>query len=274
MVKSEGSVTFEASIVLPVILLILFSMVFFSMYVYHKLVLLDTAVYTATQRAETWDHSGKNLKDGTLNTRANDGLYWRLFSDLSGYVSQEGLEVSTGGPQLVQDKSSAALNFVKDRLRYEVFESQHSKISVQYKNLIFRRIVSVHIYEYIMIPINWISNILSPSIAYRAEADVVEPVEFIRIISLAEKYSPQILGSLSNILNPFIKDEIEAGEHQKLIASKGVQYGKNVRKVFHYQGCRYISRIKAENLIEFDSPEKANASGYYLCRVCAKRVIR
>lgn len=273
MVSSVGSVTVEAGIVLPVILLMLFSMVFFSMYVYHKLVLLDTAVYTATQRAETWDQAGKNLEDGYLKSIKNDGLYWRLFSDLNGFASQEGSRVSTGGPELVRDKSSAALNLVKDMLKYQVFKSNRSTITVHYKNLVLRRIVSVNIYEHIMIPVNWISNILSPNLAYRAEADVVEPAEFIRMMGLAEKYSPQVLASFSNIPDPFIKKENEAGITGKLIASKGVQYGRNVR-VFHYQGCRYISRIKTENLIQFDSTEQANSSGYYLCWECAKRIIR
>jgi Flp pilus assembly protein TadG len=271
LANSKGSVTIEASIVLPVILLMLFSMVFFSMYVYHKLVLLDTAVYTAAQRAETWDHAGKNLEDGYRKTINHDGLYWRLFSDLSGYTGEEGSRVSTGGPGLVQDKSSAALAFAKDMLKYEVFKSNQSKITVQYKNSILRRVVSVSIYEHIMIPINWISNILSPNLAYNAEADVVEPAEFIRVMGLAEKYSPQILSSLNNIPSRFIEDKNEAGQSRKLIASKGVQYSRRVR-VFHYQGCRYISRIPSENLIEFDSPDQANASGYYLCKECAKRI--
>ena len=273
MVNSLGSVTLEASIVLPVILLMLFSMVFFSMYVYHKLVLLDTAVYTAAQRAETWDNTGKNLEDGYQKAISNDGLYWRLFSDLSGYVKQEGYKVSTGGPKLVGDKSSTALSLVEDMLKFEVFKSNRLKIAVQYKNLVLRRIVGVNIYEHVMIPINWMSNVLNPNLAYRAEADVVDPVEFIRMMDLAEKYSPQVLSSLNNLRNPFIEDEAEAGQSQKLIASKGIQYGKHVR-VFHYPGCRYISRITAENLIEFDSPEQANASGYYLCKECARRTSR
>lgn len=271
MVNSLGSVTLEASIILPVILLMLFSMVFFSMYVYHKLVLLDTAVYTVAQRAETWDNTGKNLEDGYQKIISNDGLYWRLFSDLSGFAKEDASKVSTGGPKLVGNKSSTALSMVEDMLKFEVFKSNQLKIAVQYKNLVLRRIIAVNISEHIMIPVNWISNLLSPNLAYRAEADIVEPAEFIRTMVLVEKYSPQILGSLKNLQNPFIKDESEADQPQKLIASKGIQYGKHVR-VFHYPGCRYISRITAENLIEFDSPEQANASGYYLCKECARRM--
>lgn len=271
MVNSLGSVTLEASIVLPVILLMLFSMVFFSMYVYHKLVLLDTAVYTAAQRAETWDNTGKNIEDGYQKIISNDGLYWRLFSDLSGFVKEEGARVSTGGPKIVQAKNSNALDLVKNMLKYEVFKANRLKINVQYKNSVLRRIIAVNISEHIMIPVNWISNVLSPNLSYHAEADVVEPPEFIRTMVLVEKYSPQILGSLKDLPNPFLKEEAETGQSPKLIASKGIQYGKHVR-VFHYPGCRYISRITAENLIQFDSPEQANASGYYLCKECAKRM--
>jgi hypothetical protein len=262
LVNSGGSVTVEAAIVLPVILLMLFGMVFFSMYVYHKLILLDTAVYTAAQRAETWDHSNKNL---------DDGLYWRLFSDLSGFVNQEGAQISTGGPELVRKKSTTAVNLVKNMLQYEIFKSSRTKITVQYRNLVTRRIVSVGIYEHIINPVNWLSKFFNPNLAYRVEADVVEPAEFIRMMGLAGKYSSEILSSFDNIPNPFIKDETDLSQPRQLFASKGVQYGQRVR-VFHYHGCRYISRIKPENLIEFNSLEQANNAGYYLCMECAKRM--
>ncbi len=272
VVNSDGSVTLEASIILPVILLLMFSMVFFSVYVYHKLVLVDTAVYTAAQRAATWDHIGKNLEDGYQKVMKNDGLYWRVFSDSSGFVSQEGSQVSLEGPQPVREKTSAALTLIKEMLRFEVLKVNQSKITVQYKNSLLRRTVSVDIIEQMMIPVNWLSGLVSPRLAFRAAADVVEPAEFIRLAGLGEKYSAQILESFKNNPTPFSEEESEAGQTRKLIASSGVQYGRQ-RKVFHYQGCRYISRIKAANLIEFDSVEQAKAGGYDLCLVCAKRQI-
>lgn len=274
LANSKGGVTVEASIVLPGILLMLFGMVFFSMYVYHKLVMLDTAVYTATQRAETWDNTGKNMEDGYQRTIKSDGLYWRLLADFSGYAGEEeGAGLSTGGPQLVREKSTTALGLVKDMLKYEVFKPRRTKVAVHYNNLLLRRTVSVSIHEQLMLPVNWMANLLKPDLLYRAEADIVEPVEFIRNLGLVEKYTPQILSSLNNIPDIFRNDQSETGQSRKLIASKGIQYGQRVR-VFHYQGCRYISRIKADNLIEFDSPEQANANGYYLCWECAKRKIR
>ena len=38
--------------------------------------------------------------------------------------------------------------------------------------------------------------------------------------------------------------------------------------VYHYPGCHYVDRIKSENLIYFDTPEDAIATGYHPCKVC------
>lgn len=272
-VNSAGSVTLEAAVVLPVILFMLFGMVFFSMYVYHKLVILDTAVYTVRQRAETWDNTGKSLEDGYQKIIKSDGLYWRLLADFGGFAGQEATALSAGGPELVRGKNTTALAMLKDMLKFEVFKPKWTKIAVQYKNLLLKRTVSVSIHEQLVLPVNWTANLLNPDLEYRVEADVVEPVEFIRNFGLVEKYSPQILSSLNAIPEMFKNDQSETGQPRKLIASKGIQYGQHVR-VFHYPGCRYINRIKSGNLIEFESPEQANANGYYLCWECAKRELR
>ena len=44
--------------------------------------------------------------------------------------------------------------------------------------------------------------------------------------------------------------------------------GSKESNVYHYPWCRYVDRIKPENLIYFDTPEEAIAAGYHPCKVC------
>lgn len=42
---------------------------------------------------------------------------------------------------------------------------------------------------------------------------------------------------------------------------------KNSNK-YHYPTCRWAQKIKAQNLVKFNSPEDAITSGYVPCKVC------
>jgi len=45
-------------------------------------------------------------------------------------------------------------------------------------------------------------------------------------------------------------------------------YASSKSDVYHVEGCRYVSRIKPENLITFDSIQEAEEAGYRPCSVC------
>ena len=174
---------------------------------------------------------------------------------------------------MVQEKNQAAANLVNLMLAGRVMKPGYREVNIRYKNFFLKRTVSVDVVENIVIPLAWMSNMLDNRLAFKAEADVVEPVGFIRNIDLAEKYQGQLISSLNAIPASLQGDSKARTKQRKLVGSSGKRYGQHV-KVYHYPGCRYIARIKENNLIEFDTTDQANGSGYYLCLECAKRVRR
>lgn len=267
---ARGSVTLEASIIMPAVLLILFSLIFFSMYIYQQLVVLDAAVYTARQRAATWDSSYKNLEDGYNSSGGDDGLYWRTFEDAGGTGGNQSA-VDTGGSPLVMNKVQAARNFINRQLSGSLLDPQDTEIIVSYDNSLIRRLVQVYIRQEISIPFGWLLDILGGTISVRAVADVVEPVEYIRNIDMAVRYTGPLLSKLKEYLDLFNTDG--RGRPGKVVASAATGNGQQVR-VYHYPDCKYVKRIKPENLIEFTTVGEAAGSGYYLCADCAKRAAR
>lgn len=233
--------------------------------------MLDTAVYTARQRAATWDNSSKNIEDGYLPSFNGDGLYWRIFNDLGGSLVLNGSEVKNGGSPLVQEKIRDLVKMVNSRLAQGVFKSASSEINVRYKNMFLKRTVSVSINENIIIPLNWLANILDTRLSYKADADVAEPVEYIRNFDLAQKYSNQLLNNLQNIPGVFKSGKEGNSQPRSLVASRVKGSGRQVN-VYHYPGCKYISQIKDVNLIEFATAKEANSAGYYMCWRCAKNM--
>lgn len=243
--NARGSITIEAAVFLPVILLFLVTLVFLSLLIYQKLVVLDAAVYTARQRAATWDNSGKNLETGATPGLETDGLYWRL--------------TDFPGSQLVSRKLTAAVRFAEQRLGKSFLALEDlpagQTVTASYHNSMYvRRTVSVSVAQNIVPPAAWLENIMAGRIASCVLAEVVEPVEYIRTIDLVER---QFQGS-----------------RQKLYAT-AANDGRDSVKVFHADpNCRHISRIKPANLIEFDTIESANRSGYYLCLDCARNLVQ
>ncbi len=197
--NQKGSYTLEATIIVPAILLMLFFLVFFSMHVFQRFTLLDTAVYTARQRAVTWDNTKKDLRTGELEPYENpDGLYWRIFRDQStdGFWNKIGLS-------LAGDKCLAAEELSKNRLKpgvFQVQEGEDDQVRVSYENNWFvSRTVEVELNQTVLLPA-YLGDILHREISAGARAGVAEPAEYIRCFDLAAYYFNQldIFGRLKN----------------------------------------------------------------------------
>jgi len=252
----KGSYTLEASLVVPVILTVLLGIMFFSIYIYEKLVLLETAVYSARQAADTWDNSRKDPETGSLGGDfRTDGLYWRVTGDHSGSV-------------LVQQKTGSAAALIKTRLRGGVpGDREPAAISVAYRNSLVQRTVSVDISRKAAVSPALPAGRLSSRISGRAEAVIAEPVEFIRNWELAAGY----ISEARNFLTDFATEKAVSRDSKTIIASS--QSDVNGKKVYHYPGCRHIGNMRQENILEFSSVDEANAGGYHICVDCAKSII-
>ncbi len=259
--NQKGSYTLEASLVIPVILVVLLGVVFFSIYIYEKLVLLDAAVYSARQTATVWDNSRKDPETGSLGGDfRTDGLYWRITDDHS-------------DSDLVRQKTGSAIALTRTRLRGGIpGDSEPADISVAYSNSLVQRIVTVDISRKAAVPPVLLTGKpaagrIGSMAAGHANSVIAEPVEFIRNWELAAGY----INEARNFLANFAVEKAAAGDARTIIASS--QSDVNGKKVYHYPGCRHIGNMKQENIIEFGSVDEANAGGYHICVDCAGTVI-
>jgi TadE-like protein len=98
--ENEGSFTLEASIIFPILLIIVLLFVFFSLVIYEKVTLQYKANQIASRMAQTWGSSTMNIQTGELGQsdyviNNGDGLYWRITSN-NGF-NKFGLNLSDSG---------------------------------------------------------------------------------------------------------------------------------------------------------------------------------
>jgi Flp pilus assembly protein TadG len=255
LAKTKGSATLEATIIFPVIMVMLFGIIFFAMYIYQRFVVIDAAVYTAKERAATWDNSKKNLETGSSPEIANsDGLYWRITSDFS-------------GADLVDQKNSQGDSKIKEILLYGVFRNKKpNQTDVNYSNSVLRRTVSVGARQNVVLP-DWIAGSTGGlEISGEAAADVAEPVELIRNFNLG----PQVIGEIISSLKTMGQGSGVQGKQNPVVSS--VMSDVNGQKLYHYSGCKHISKIKQKNFKGFNSVDEARKGGFSICLDCAKTI--
>lgn len=94
----------EASLVFPILLLVIFVMLFFCLYIYQKSILVQVASTASERAAYSWDNSFKDPRTGAFAQGQRDSLYWRLKDDVmlgalfgwTGANNQENVQVPGG----------------------------------------------------------------------------------------------------------------------------------------------------------------------------------
>lgn len=256
MKDNRGSYTLEATIVLPVILLIFFSLVFYAMHLYQKLVIVDTATYTSSQVASNWDNSYKDTENSLLPTMDNDGLYWRIIGDRSSSA-------------LAVKKLNYGKNFAEASMESATFKTAVQAdpvVSVQYDNKLISRGVTTEISSDLFTPTSpLIRSMMGNNINVKVRSDVAEPAEFIRTCDITDETLSQLLEFIKN----YAPDSKPAPEKINLVAS-AYPYDKNRKnKIYHYEGCYHIESSAYK--IHFNSVEEAKQQGYHLCKDCASK---
>lgn len=249
LVGRRGSYTLEAVLILPIIMLILFFLAFFSMWVYQRLVVLDAAIYTATQRAVSWDNSVKDLETGSkCDSLVTDGLYWRLYQDFD-------------DSDLAVTKCWAAKSLANAKLGTGVFKINSQDIVVKYDNQGYQRKVTAQISQNVLLP-RWMNGALGSDLQGQADALVIEPTEYIRTVDFLVKLPAE----LRDIGGDFQQQE---PQNARVYVTKN-QYDE---KVFHSDpNCRYVKRIVENgNLVILPSAQEAEGGGYRHCKVCAAK---
>jgi hypothetical protein len=194
--ETDGTFTIEASFVMPLILLSTLSLLFLALFVFQSVSAYYNAGMAADRAAFVWDNSAKNPVTGEFNIGEDDGLYWRLHSDsvsdmfsflvpnASAQITVPALASNGGrGPESKLQHTAAIL-------------SREWKGLMQYRNGGLFREVSAALNKPFHTP-KYADKLLLHEVRADAQAQVVDPVESIRMIDLASTFISEIKGRIT-----------------------------------------------------------------------------
>ncbi|WP_171651985.1 hypothetical protein [Paenibacillus foliorum] len=193
---TQGSFTIEASFVLPLILLSTISLLFLAMFVFQTSSAYQTAGIAADRAAFVWDNSKKNPITGAFTLGENDGLYWRLRSDsvsdlFSFLIPNPAAQIKLP----VSGKQNADAGPVEKLRRVGSVVSSDWTGWMQYRNNGISREVSVQLAKPFHSP-DYVEHRLASDVQSTAAAQVVDPVETIRVIDLTRTFIQEIKGRI------------------------------------------------------------------------------
>ncbi|MFC5470344.1 hypothetical protein ACFPPD_16680 [Cohnella suwonensis] len=194
-----GSVTLEASAVLPWVFLMTALSVLFALYVFHRSTLYYGMSITAERTAYAWSNSAKETKTGAFEEGRYDGLYWRLTDDalvkgLFGLASgDESVEVAIG-----QDSGENAISVsgAEEKLRKRASDSRRwmDGGEIGYRNIALKREIRVERpAEEMPGPLRWLRGDREREM--NVTALIVEPAEFLRTFELIRYYASKMKSS-------------------------------------------------------------------------------
>lgn len=194
--ETDGSVTLDASLVFPVILLATFMLLFFALYIGQQAIVYYSASTAGERAAFNWNNSAKEFRTGAYPEGSYDGLYWRLANDamlagLFGTSASEGGGVAFGGSASSGDDSGGdSLTVRKLRAAADPLATSLDG-EMRYANRVLERQVRTEAGSPAAPqPLRnfWPDASLSADVS----AVVVEPAEFIRTFDLLRYYAAKI----------------------------------------------------------------------------------
>ncbi|MGF7049859.1 hypothetical protein J2T13_004382 [Paenibacillus sp. DS2015] len=192
--SEEGSFTVEASLVMPIVLMVTLILMFFCLYIYQQSILQQVASAAVERSAYSWDNSHKNASNGSFAKGNYDSLYWRLSDDqmLGAIFGWAGIG-NTATLDLPGNDSNGSLTSMKlSKISPMITGSMQGGIS--YQNTLLLRKVSTQLNQ--IIHLSPLDKLLAggSSVEVSANAIVVDPVEFIRTVDLMRYYGAKFKG--------------------------------------------------------------------------------
>lgn len=197
----------EASLVLPVVLMVTALLLFLCLYIYQQSMLVQASAAASERTAYSWDNSHKIAASGSVEQGRHDALYWRLTDDnvvgtlfgLAGGDSTRSITLPQGeaeGGKLPELKMSKGGTAVPSSMVGEM----------RYTNQLLIRKVTTSLNE--QVSLTPISRILDDGgrIEVNSQSIVVDPVEFIRTVDLMRYYGSKFQGGRNGT------DKAAAGE--------------------------------------------------------------
>lgn len=197
----------EASLVLPIVLMVTVLLLFLCLYIYQQSMLVQASAAASERTAYSWDNSHKFAATGSVEQGQYDSLYWRLTEDnvvgtlfgLAGGDSTRSITLPQGeaeGGKLPELKLSKGGTAVPASMAGEM----------RFTNQLLIRKVTTSLNE--QVTLTPLSRILDDGgqIKVSAQSIVVDPVEFIRTVDLMRYYGSKFQGGRNGT------DKAAAGE--------------------------------------------------------------
>lgn len=206
--SSDGNFTIEASLVLPIVLLVTALLLFLCLYVYQKSFLVQASSSVSERSAFIWDNSQKETISGEVEMGMYDPLYWRLMEDhllgsLFGLGSGESVRtipipVGMQSSELAEVKMVKGAEAVPDGMSGEM----------KYDNKVFLRQVSTELSW--PISISPLDKVMAGGSDLRVSSHsiVVDPVEFIRTVELMRYYGSKFKSIGNDRTDPRAASEV------------------------------------------------------------------
>lgn len=203
LLRSEsGSFTLEATLVFPILLMIVVIVILFVCYIYEKAVLYGAASVTSEQTAFLWDNSHRNIRTGLAGEGEYDGLYWRVKDDELvqslfgiGEASEADAKTPIGHDSAANGDGTASnstLSLVETKLNRT---TKHLEGVLFGENRYTRKLTSHIVETALRTPLE--SNVLRRydehyEQASKAASIIVDPAEFIRTVDLVRYYTSKL----------------------------------------------------------------------------------
>lgn len=198
--REDGSLTMEASLIVPWILLICMALVLLLPSETRKVIVYYSASIAAERTAFAWAHSRSDLRTGSYPPDGYDGLYGRLGRDellsvLSGAsAGRKETEVAFGPGSPGEAGGSSDDGSAAGKLR-KTAQAMAGGLSgtLAYRNEIWKRTVAVRAEGgTVAKPLVKLRLAAAPRVSASAVAWVAEPVETIRVFDLIGYYRAKI----------------------------------------------------------------------------------
>lgn len=206
--NDEGNFTIEASLVLPIVLLVTALLLFLCLYIYQRSFLVQASSAASERTAFIWDNSHKDAVSGAAEEGQYDPLYWRLTDDRllsslfglgngepAGAITIPRGDQSTELPEVKMSKGAAA---VPDGMQGEMM----------YDNKVFLRKVNTELSW--PVTISPLEKVMSggTDLQVSSQSVVVDPVEFIRTVELMRYYGSKFKGVGGSRTDPGSASEV------------------------------------------------------------------
>ncbi len=195
----QGSFTIEASLLFPIIFLLLVFLIFVSIYLYQKVSLYYMASDAAEKVAFNWSNSHKDPITGELKSNEYDDLYWRLTSNNVMDIIANNQEPMNKSVYVLPSKNSPnEMNKLSLPMKKMAFIAstlpENLTGEIEYSHHLTSSSITVTLETPINLPL-FVSRIFGERVSARASVDITDPVEFIRNIDILGNYAHSILGS-------------------------------------------------------------------------------